>query len=208
MSSVSPDNRFQNPFSTRRVRPGALAHVFASGQDAARLVERLAANGWRGEIVGPHGSGKSSLLAALLPAIVAGGRRPFVIALHDGERRLPVNLRRIPGLSASTLVIVDGYEQLGRWNRWRLGRLCSARGWGLLVTAHRPAGLPLVAQTSASLELAQTIVGRLLPSGSSIGRQEVAERFAAQQGNLRELLWELYDLYEARRDNGPAESVA
>ncbi len=66
-----------NPFSTRFVRPGALAYRFPPGESAATLVERLAASGWRGQIVGPHGSGKSTLVAALgetLPRSPVGPR--------------------------------------------------------------------------------------------------------------------------------------
>ena len=59
------------------------------------LVERLAAFAWRGQIVGPHGSGKSTLLATLLPAIEERGRHPWLIALHDGQRRLPERLERM-----------------------------------------------------------------------------------------------------------------
>ena len=57
--------------------------------DAATLVESLATAGWRGQIVGPHGSGKSTLVAALLAALAAAGRPGGRVALHDRQRRLP-----------------------------------------------------------------------------------------------------------------------
>ena len=49
-------------------------------------------NGWWGEILGPHGAGKSALLATLIPAVERAGRRPVLVELHDGQRRLPLDL--------------------------------------------------------------------------------------------------------------------
>ena len=83
---------------------------------------RLRENGWRGEIVGPHGSGKSALLATLIPAIEHSGKRVASVELHDGQRRLPVAPARTPGLDASTVLVIDGFEQLSLANRFRIKR--------------------------------------------------------------------------------------
>ena len=58
-----------NPFSTRRISPGAIPYVLPPGENAYALVDRLRQAGWWGEIVGPHGSGKSTLLATLADAL-------------------------------------------------------------------------------------------------------------------------------------------
>ncbi len=202
MNYPAPSDPYQNPFSTRYVRPGAAKFLFPPGEDAGTLVERLERSAWRGQIVGPHGSGKSSLVAALLTELKSRGRRPLLIALHDGERHLPIQTGQLSWREPNTIVIVDGYEQLSWWSRCRLRWLCQGRGWGLLATAHRSVGLPLLAHTSASTELAQQIVEQLLPADSLIGRIDIAQRFAAHGGNLREMLFDLYDLYESRRGQG------
>jgi hypothetical protein len=211
MSGPSLADRFQNPFSAARVWPGASDFLFPAGEDAAVLVARLESYSWRGQIVGPHGSGKSTLLASLRTALEAHGRRTLLITLHDGERRLPIDLRQSPEIAAGAVVIVDGYEQLRWWSRLWLRRLCDRHRLGLLVTAHQSVGLPLVASTSTSPELAQQIVERLLPADSSgaspIGHADVAERFALHHGNLREVLFDLYDLYESRRPNVGVKSA-
>ena len=203
MSVPSLADRFQNPFSAARVRPGASDFLFPAGEDAAALIARLENGGWRGQIVGPHGSGKSTLLVALRTVLEAHGRQTLLITLHDGERRLPIDLRQSLELTAGAIVIIDGYEQLGWWSRRQLRRLCDRRRFGLLVTAHQTVGLPVVASTSTSPELAQHIVDRLLPADSPgdspIRHADVAERFALHGGNLREMLFDLYDLYESRR---------
>jgi len=190
----------ENPFCSRRVRPGALPYRFAAGETAAGLVRRLGRSGWRGQIVGPHGSGKSALLAALVPAIEEAGRPTFAIELHDGQRRLPLSLRRTPGLDGSTVLIIDGYEQLSHWQRFRVRRFCRRRGLGLLVTAHTAVGLPELWQTASDLELARQIVEQLQREyPSRVTSEDVAERFARREGDMREMLFDLYDLYEQRR---------
>ncbi len=190
----------ENPFSSRRVRPGALPFLFAPGETAWALVDRLRRNAWRGQVIGPHGSGKSALLAALAPAIERAGRRVLPVELHDGQRRLPLDLRRTARLDTSTVVIIDGYEQLGRWVRFRLRRFCRRRRVGLVVTAHVPVGLPELYRTTANLPLARQIVQQLQRDYPSyITREDVAERFSRHRSDLREMLFDLYDLYEQRR---------
>ncbi len=190
----------ENPFSTRHTRPGAIPFFFSPGQNAEQLVELLRSEDWRGEIVGPHGSGKSSLLCALLPALQNAGRSTLLIELHDGQRRLPVDLRRVDGMTENTVVIVDGYEQLSFWSRLQLKGFCRRRRLGLVVTSHRPAGLPLLLRTSASLTLAEEIVQFLLRGQQRlVDASDLAQRFDRHRGDLRELLFDLYDLYEQQR---------
>jgi hypothetical protein len=174
--------------------------LFPAGEDAETLIGKLRGHGWRGEIVGAHGTGKSALLAALVPAIERAGRRPLWITLHDGQRRLPLDVQRELRLRSPTLVIVDGYEQLSRWSRFRLTRLCRRRALGLLVTAHDSVGLPELFRTAAAAELFSKIVAQLLAGAPCPwDRSDLAERLARHGGNLREALFDLYDLYEQRR---------
>jgi len=190
----------ENPFCTRRIRPGAIPFLFPAGRDAETLVGRLRQNGWWGEIIGGHGSGKSALLATLIPSIERAGRHATLVELHDGQRRLPLDLDRECQPGASMVVIVDGYEQLSRWRRWLLARLCRRRGWGLLVTAHASVGLPPLYQTAATPELAERIVGGLMAGRASpLAARELAECLARHHDDLRETLFDLYDLYEEQR---------
>ncbi len=142
-----------NPFSTRFVRPGEVEYRFPPGDSAEHLVERLAAAGWRGQIIGPHGSGKSALVASLHEALARAGRPAWTIALRDRQRRLPRDWEIQAAQATAGLIVVDGYEQLGRWARAMLKRRCRKRGWGLLVTAHSDVGLPTLLLTAPSVEL-------------------------------------------------------
>lgn len=189
-----------NPFSTRAVRPGTIPFVFAPGESAGRLVDGLRANGWWGQIVGSHGSGKSTLVASLIPALEAAGRNVNLVTLHDGQRRLPAGLDAPLRGNPSLQLVIDGYEQLSRWSRWRIKRFCRRQKCGLLVTAHAPVGLPDLFLVTPRLETAQRIVEHLLHAGSApIGRDDVARSFERHGGDLRETLFDLYNLYEARR---------
>ncbi|MDZ7615373.1 MAG: hypothetical protein U1E05_00120 [Patescibacteria group bacterium] len=199
---MSPHRRqtdgVENPFCTRCVRPGAMDFLFPPGVDATALVDRFQAGGGRGVIIGPHGSGKSTLLLAIQRELASRGQSVFPIVLHDGQRRLPVRIPS-PRLAAGTILVVDGYEQLGFWARCGLAWHCRRRRYGLLATSHRPVGLPLLFRTEVPMALAQTIVCRLQEGGERrVLPKDVAREFPRYGGNLRELLFGLFDLYEAR----------
>ena len=186
-----------NPFATRFIRPGAIPFIFAEGESAASLVERLREQAWWGQILGPHGSGKSTLLATLIPALAAAGRHVALHTLHQGEHRLSAfDCQR---LAPSTQLIVDGFEQLTWWQKRRVKASCRRAGCGLLITAHVDLGLPTVYQTQPSESLAATVVARLLPeSGHKIAASDVAAAYAAAAGNVRETLFQLFDVYQQR----------
>jgi hypothetical protein len=196
-------DRIVNPFATRCVRPGALPYCFPDGGNAEQLIEQLKVNGWRGAIVGPHGTGKSTLLAELRPHIERAGWRVEMIALHDGQRRLPVSFWAAIGREMQCFVIVDGFEQIGWWSRRRLLQACRRNEWGLLITAHRSdaiAGLPVIYQTFGDLQIVQHLVDDLLPyHGGEIQPSDVSTAFLAHQGNVRETMFALYELFEQRR---------
>jgi hypothetical protein len=187
-----------NPFSTRFVRPGAIAYRFPPGRSAEELVARLAEAGWRGQIIGPHGSGKSTLLAALAEPLARRGRPTWSVGLRDGARRMPAGWTDSAAAIGAKLIVIDGYEQLAAWSRFLVKRQCRRRGWGLLVTAHHDAGFPTLLVTSPSLQTVQELVARLLEGDDvRIAPQIVAECFAASEGDVRETLFRLYDHWQA-----------
>jgi hypothetical protein len=113
---------------------------------------------------------------------------------------MPLSPDELRHCEPGTAVMIDGFQQLRYWSRLRLKRICRRQQLGLLVTAHRSVGLPLLYSTSTSLELAQQLARDLLREDAScISSGEVAASFARQRGNLREVFFELYDLYEMRR---------
>jgi len=191
-----------NPFATRAIRPGALAYWFEdSANSPATLTERFLAGNARGQLIGPHGSGKSTLVAALLPALEAAGKRPHVISLHDGQRRIPRAQFPARRLTRDDVLVIDGYEQLGWLSRWQIGRRCRRANCGLLVTAHVDAGFPMLFRTDVTAIVAQHVIAQLARETPEmvLPAEEAMRRVRELDGNLRELLFSLYDEYEARR---------
>lgn len=195
--------RRSNPFATRYIAPGAIPFLFADRQSVQSLVDRLPTQGWWGQIVGPHGSGKSSLLGELLAVCDAQGRDVRRWTLRDRQRRLPMTIDDARGWSAKTLVAIDGYEQLSSWSRFRLKRWCRRQQAGLLVTAHRDCGLPELYRTGTNLVLFQQLVAERLRASDcadALRDEEIAAAFARCDGNVREAFLELFDRVQPRRD--------
>ena len=170
-----------------------------------RLHERLNHHRWRGQIVGPHGSGKTTLLRTLERYWIAWGRRTKEFALHNGQRSLPANYwSDVRSLHVDTIV-VDGFEQLSLFAKFRLLNLCFFAEVGLLVTTHRPTRfLPIVHQSRTSDDLATELVQSLLQNEATAavsltGRQKLdlstraLELLVDHRGNMRETLFSLYD---------------
>jgi hypothetical protein len=188
-----------NPFATRFTRPGAIEFLFPADESADILIARLREHAWQGEIVGPHGAGKSTLVATLIVPLAAAGRNVVHATLHQGETTLPKSLDNWRTWNAATQVIVDGYEQLTWWPRSKLAWRVRDRGAGLLVTSHAPAGLPTIMLVAPRFEAALQVVRRLVPEETLITRDDIEHAFRACDGNIREMLFQLYDLYQVRR---------
>jgi energy-coupling factor transporter ATP-binding protein EcfA2 len=189
-----------NPFATRYVRPGCIGYRFPAGQDAAQLIIRLRRQKWWGEIVGPHGSGKSTLVETLDSELQRVGRHVVMLRFRGGQGHRMRATPTDPPWSTATQVIADGYEQLGWLGRARLRRAARHAGAGLIVTAHAPTGLPTLLHTAPDLDAVQAMVHTLLGGELCVIRDhDIAASFARHRGNVREVLFDLYDLYERRR---------
>jgi len=189
-----------NPFATRYTRPGELPFIFDEETEdglatVEKLLSRLRELGWWAEIVGPHGSGKTTLLTHLLKAVRNTGMAISLFTLRDGQRRLPRGWQAM--IQAGSLIAIDGYEQLRYVARWRVKRRCRQEGAGLIVTAHSSMRLPTLYRTHASLEVSRQVIERLLPHGAPRpSDDELVHLLDVFHGNLREVLFALYDRYE------------
>ena len=206
-SRTMPKCRFchldvSNPFCAARLRPGTIDFVFEPGKSIEQLIAKLEANAWRGQIIGQHGTGKSTLLAALTLAMEDRGPARKGNYARGGaaarcRRDFLGSLRA--DLRAEALAAVDGVGQLPIWNRIRLKWYCRTHGVGLVVTSHRSAHLPDLYETAIDPARAWNVVQRLQAGfPQRIEYADLVERLARHAGNLREALFDLFDLYEAR----------
>jgi len=180
-----------NPFSTRFVQPGAIPYRFPTADGLQALIAKLESTRDWGEIIGPHGSGKSTLLASLLPALTTWRVRH--VRLNTSHRKLPTDLFEQP--EPGSLLVIDGFEQLGILSRFRVKRHCRHHACGLLITAHRPMGLPVLRRTDVTEASGTELIAKLIPPGGErvLLGYDIGARLHHHRGSLREVLFELYD---------------
>lgn len=199
---MASDRRGTNPFATSCVRPGALQYACESPEEFEHLLTRIEA-GREHQIVGPHGTGKSTLIHSLRDALAARGWQCASRRIHPGRK--PEDDSFFPKLAAIDdspprgALFVDGFEQLSWWSRRRWRSAARRIGWTLIVTCHQDLGLPTLVHVRPSLATVQGVVDRLQAGyPQRIQPADVASQWREHQPNVRELLFGLYDLYEQR----------
>jgi hypothetical protein len=147
-------------------------------------------------IEGPHGTGKSTLLAAIVRVASDAGIPVQTLQLRSGGDAFAA-IRAIVRAPHGAVVGLDGWEMLGP-----LARVACVLGWWrrvvVVVTAHRAAGFPLAIRTSASLALLAALVDRLPDHGGLVDESDLKESLERHPDNLREALLDLYDRFEHR----------
>jgi len=189
-----------NPFSTSRVLK-LRYRLPPDGMES--LLSRLEQLRFHAAIVGPHGSGKTTLMQDLTPGLRARG---FSVHYHHlGETRRRIDPEWRSDLAARVgpgdCLLLDGAEQLSSWDWWRFRRQFRRAG-GMVLTTHGPGRLPTLATCKTSPGLLAELL-RCLVSWPEEEIQSVAETFHARhQGNIRDALRALYD-QEARMGTEP-----
>jgi hypothetical protein len=183
-----------NPFAVDRVL--SIRYELPEGQ-AGRLLARLERLRYRAAIVGPHGTGKTTLMEDLEEPLAGLGFRVMHLRLDSESRRFSQGrLSQLAAtLDARDIVCLDGAEQLD-WLRWMTFRWRTRHAGGVLITSHRPGLLPTLIECTTSPELLDRIVGRLASQAG--GGWSAKDLFARHHGNLRDALRELYDLYASK----------
>ena len=184
-----------NPFSTDRV---LRVRYRLHGLTWEQLLARLAHLRFRAAIVGPDGTGKTTLLEDLESRLAALGFTPKPLRLDEDHPRFPPGFERefFAQLRARDLILLDGAEQMSRWNWWRFQRR-SLRGDGLVITSHRFGMLPTLLEARTSPELLAEVLEQLLDTAAQPGFNQTQRLFQKHRGNLRNVLRELYDQHAA-----------
>ena len=191
------DARPGNPFATRYTRPGSVPPLDQHGcpLDLAALIARL--DGLEAAALeAPHGHGKSTLLLALAAAIDAVGRPVRIVRVRNW-RDAWAACRAVVGAPRRTAVFVDGWDLLGVVAA-PLRMAAQGMRRTLLVTSHRPTGLPMLWRCETTPDLLRAIITRLPDHGGLVDDADIAEAFDRHGGNLRESLFDLYDKVEGR----------
>lgn len=186
----------ENPFKTDSVLGVRYRLRDRSWDD---LFERLKKLNYRAAIVGPHGTGKTTLLEDMEPRLVALGFRVIHLRLDRETRSFErLFLRQLfATLSERDVLLFDGAEQMSRMG-WQRFKIRSKRAAGLIITSHRRGMLPTLIECATSSELLSEIIRELLGDEA---RRELPDKLHANKlhtkhdGNLRDALREMYDLY-------------
>jgi hypothetical protein len=179
-----------NPLATHRVLSVRYRPLDVTW---SQLLARLERMNYRAAIVGPKGTGKTTLIEDLAPHLAARGLTPHLFYLTEDQRDL--DLCRIRHLTERDVILLDGAEQLNAL-RWTLFRIASRDARGLIVTQHCPGRFPTLLHTSTTPDLLHEIASRLLGAQSPTP-QRIGRLFDTHRGNLREALRELYDDFAA-----------
>lgn len=188
-----PRRPADNPFASHRVEGLPFRHRGSSGPE---LEERLMGLGGRAAVVGPKGSGKTTLTGELAThfdghavrvAIPAACPQPWRVV----RSQLP---RTVGGAHA---VFVDGAEQLGPVG-WRRLLHATRNATVLVVTLHEAGRLPTLTECRTDAELLRELVRILAPDQATALDPLLPGLFERHDGNIRECFRALYDLFAGR----------
>jgi hypothetical protein len=185
-----------NPFASRHIE--SLPYQFTALSLNA-VMERLAAQRYRGAIIGPCGSGKTTLLETIGHWLEQTGFCCRYLYLKKGGRPVytppaePLSVRD----AANTAFLIDGAEQLSRPAWYGLYFKIRAAG-AVVVTTHGKSLLPLLVQTQTSPALLHDLVRQLTGSTEPIAEPAIVDLYRRHQGDIRQALRELYDVWAAR----------
>lgn len=191
-----------NPLATRFVSPGKLVWRSRTGESLDEIANRFRALHSRAAIVGPHGTGKSTLLEHLAPLVANDAGQVVWLKLRGRIAACRALLEsHLRWARAGKLLIIDGYEQLPWIARAYCLWISRWTGTSILITSHRTTSLPTLFNTSVDEELACELLDELLPlelaqRNSLLDRGRLRQLLVKHSGNLREVFMELYDLLE------------
>ena len=212
-----------NPFSTRKTNPGIIPYYFGDvilprESDSELFFDLKYTNfrkfDFRSQIIGGHGTGKTTFLFEFVRYLESQKHIVHHFTLHDGQRSLPrefwkrlsilIDQPQMDVLDKMPICVIDGYEQLSLTAKIRLRRVCRKGRSGLLITTHTPAWrLPVLLRTETTDATMQDIIGHLfrdLPGIAPPDKALCRSLFDHHQGNLRNVLFDLYDHYEESTD--------
>lgn len=162
-------------------------------------VQHFREAGWVGQIVGRHGSGKTTFCFAMAGRLndEFGGCQ-FVTCRSLKDVR--VAFSRLESEGEQRLLVIDGLERLSFVQQQLLiaNVRASRKLGGLLLTSHQPIRfVKTLADVTPSLEILESVVEYLAP-GNLVPHEQVERAFRVSNENVRESLMILFDWFEAR----------
>ncbi len=146
-------------------------------------------------LLGPHGTGKTTLLEDLEPHLQKRGVSTHWLRLNmdSSPAQRKAALQSLHTLERGSYCLFDGAEVLSRWQQFQLRRHLRRHGLGLIATLHRKSPFPILHHTQADWPLAEQLVRQLSKDHCSPALIEQAQvAFRQSGGNVREVFRACY----------------
>jgi energy-coupling factor transporter ATP-binding protein EcfA2 len=191
-----------NPFSTKYFQPGAIEYEFFGKEYWDSFTRSCRNSHGCSLIVGPHGTGKSTLLMTLKKRLENAEADISVTSLflHDNGRSAQDFVRSLPSWKRADMLLLDGFEQLSLMRRFQVVAYACCYRKPVIATSHRPfPGCKVIWRTYVDQNTEQWVIQRLLGERdstsveSALASQEWKESRTKHKQNLRESLFDMYD---------------
>jgi len=181
-----------NPFRAERIH----SLKFRFHNDTwEQVLRRLELVDFRGAVVGPQGSGKTTFLFELGRQLQVLGHATQYFCIGQDKELNKVEWSKLANLQPGLTLLVDGTEILGplRWYQFGV-RTQTARA--VIITRHAPCRWPTILSTHTTPALVADLITELL--GSRLDppdNDEVKRLFEIHRGDARQILRACYDSY-------------
>ena len=190
----------RNPYSTCFTEPGKLPFIFSRADQLEHLLTEFERHGFRGQIVGPHGCGKTTLTMTLEPYLESRFTKIKRITIRN-DGTVSGNIRKNGGQKQDmpTLFVIDGIENISWLQRKIFLKSIKMNVSGLLLTTHRAIkGIPVIHQITPSFEIFAKVVSLISPKHPT-DPQHLKRVFSQNNDSIRESLMSLYTIWEGDR---------
>jgi hypothetical protein len=152
-------------------------------------------------LVGPHGSGKTTLREEIERRLRADGFTVRSLVLGDDHRVIWPELRAlVADADAQTVISLDGIDRIPSLLWWRFHRATRTVG-GVLATSHVRGRLPALHHHQTSADLVRDLVQELTDAATAATlHARCAALFDHHRGDVRACLRSLYDEFADRAD--------
>ncbi len=195
-----------NPFSASWIDPRQTEPVGLEPRQLTRWLESLQQTRRPMQLVGPHGSGKTAALAAL--GRMLGQRTTMWQSQWLCADRMPFGcaVGAIAAAQRPTVWLIDGLDRWSRWKQRACGGLIQLKRHRAIATSHTIGPWSTLAVLEPSLaQLRELVAARVQQSPSHLRPPEglLEQLYRYHGGNYRDVLFDLYDWWEARHGRHP-----
>ncbi len=181
-----------NPFSAQRI---SSIPFYFKHDNWDSIIALLAQNNFKGSVIGPHGTGKTTFLTDLTKQLQARGHHTLSLFINLDNPRLSAEqwntVKRAP---PQTIIIFDGGDILPLWAWWRF-RWASRHVKGIFITSHGMKRLPAIHHTHSDNDLLEVMLSHLDVELTLDLQNYAKQSLKKNNGNIRETLRDLYWVY-------------